>query len=84
MPWPLILVILTLTLISAWLVFVRAWESWQAFLVVGFGAASIMVVLIATLMVFIDRKNRADVWRIICKTFWDDLDQIVRCFKIGK
>ena len=84
MPWIVILSTLTLALISAWFVFMRAWEPDQALLVVAFVAGGIVVVLIATLMVFAGRENRADVWRIIWQTFRDDLNQLLKYFRIRK
>ena len=84
MPWPVILSTLTFALISAWLVFTRAWEPWQAFLVVTFAAAGIVIALIAALLVLAGRENRAEVWRVIRQTFRDDLDQVLKYFRIRK
>jgi len=84
MPWPAILATLTLALISAWLVFMRAWEPGQALLVVAFVAGGIVFALIATLMVFAGRENRAEVWRSIWQTFRDDLNQLLKYFGIRK
>ena len=84
MPWPVILGVLSLALISARLVFMQAWEPGQAFLVVAFAAVGIVVALIVTLMVFVGRENRAEVWRIIWQTFRDDLNQLLKYFRIRK
>ena len=73
-----------LALISAWLVFMRAWEPGHAFQVVALAAAGIVMGLLAALMVLAGRENRSVVWRVIRQTFRDDLDQVLKYFRIRK
>lgn len=82
MPWPVILTVLTLSLISAGLVFLLGWEALHAFLMVGLTATGILFILIGAILVFGERKNRAENWRIFTSTFLDDLDQVLKYFRI--
>ena len=84
MPWPVILSTLAFALVSAWLVFVPAWEPWQAFLVATIAAGGIVVAFIAALLVVAGRENRAEVWRLIRQTFRDDLNQLLKYLRIRK
>ncbi|WP_041673265.1 hypothetical protein [Sulfuricella denitrificans] len=84
MPWPVILTTLTLALVSAWLVFIRNWEAWQAMLAVAFAAFGIISLLIVAIQLLSDRDGRAENWRVVKKTFDDDLDQMLKYFRIRK
>ena len=84
MPWPVILSTLVFALVSAWLVFARAWEPWPAFVVVNIAAAGMVVSFIAALLVVAGRENRAEVWRLIRQTFQDDLNQLLKYLWIRK
>ena len=84
MPWTVILTTLMLALISAWLVFMRAWEPGHAFQVVALAAGGIVMGLLAAIMVLAGRENRSVVWRVIRQTFRDDLDQMLKYFRIRK
>lgn len=84
MPWPVILTVLTLSLISAGLVFLLGWEALHAFLMVGLTATGILFILIGAILVLGERENRAENWRIFTSTFLDDLDQVLRYFRIRK
>ena len=84
MPWAVILSTLAFALVSAWLVFARAWEPWPAFLVVTIAAAGMVVSFITVLLVVAGRENRAEVWRVIRQTFQDDLNQLLKYLRIRK
>ena len=84
MPWAVILSTLAFALVSAWLVFARAWEPWPAFLVVTIAAAGIVVSFITVLLFVAGRENRAEVWRLIRQTFRDDLNQLLKYLRIRK
>lgn len=83
MPWAVLFTTLTLALVSAWLVFVRDWEAWQAMLTVALIASVIVGGLIIAILLS-DRGGRAENWRIVKETFNDDLDQILKYFRIRK
>lgn len=84
MPWPVILTVLTLALSSAGLVFMLGWVPWHAFLIVGLTATGFLVILIGALLALGGRENRAENWRIFTSTFQDDLDQVLKHFRIRK
>lgn len=84
MPWPVILTVMTLVLVSAGLVFLLGWELWRAFLMVGIAATGILVILVSVLLILSGRENRAENWRIFTSTFQDDLDQVLKYFRIRK
>lgn len=84
MPWPVILTALILALISAGLVFLRGLEPWYAFLMVGLTAVVTLVTLLMALLIFGGRENRAENWRVFTSTFLDDLDQMLKYFRIRK
>jgi len=79
-----ILTALTLTLVSAWLVFTREWEPWEAFSVVGLTALGIVFALLAALMVLSTPEDRADLWRLIWQTCRNDIDLLLKFFRIRK
>lgn len=84
MPWPIILTVLTLTLASVGLVFLLGWESWHAFLMVGIAATGILVILVSVLLILSGQENRAENWRVFTSTFQNDLDQVLKYFRIRK
>lgn len=84
MPWAVILTTLTLALVSAGLVFLRAWEPWQAFLAVGVTAAGIIFTLLCTLLLFTARTDRADIRQAFMATLLDDLHQALKYLRIRK
>lgn len=84
MPWPVILTTLALSLVSAWLVFIRNWEAWQAMLTVAFAAFGIILLLIGAILAFSNQEGRAETWRIFKDTFDDDLDQMLKFFRIRR
>ena len=84
MNWTVILSSLTFALVSAWLVFARAWEPWPAFLLVTIAGGGMVVSFIAALLVVAGRENRAEVWRVIRQTFQDDLNQLLKYLRIRK
>lgn len=83
-PWPVILINLALAMISAWLVFMRDWESWRAFSVVGFTALGITFVLFVALIIWTPTEDRAEVARHVWNTCWEDIDLILKYFRIKK
>ena len=83
-PWPVILTALTLALISAWLVFMCGWEPWKAFSAVGLTALGIIFALLAALMGFSGPENRSEIWRIFRQTLRDDIDLLLKYFRIKK
>jgi len=84
MPWPVILTALSLAIVSAGLVFLRGIEPWFAFLMVGLTTVVALVILLIALLIFGGRENRAENWRIFTSTFLDDLDQMLKYFRIRK
>lgn len=84
MPWPVILTVLTLAISSAGLVFLLGWELWHAFLMVGLTATGILVILIGAVLVLGGRENRAENWHVFTSTFKNDLDQVLKYFRIRK
>lgn len=76
-PWSVILTILTLTLISAWLVFIRGWEPREAFPVVGFTALGIAFALLAALMIWTPPEDRSELWQQAWQAFLNDLDLLL-------
>lgn len=84
MHWIAILLALTLALISAWLVFLQGWDSWQALLAVTSSAVAILAVLMGALLIFAGRENRAEVWCAFTAAFREDLDQMLKHLRIRK
>lgn len=84
MPWPVILTALILALVSAGLVFLRGLEPWFAFLMVGLTTVVALVILLIALLILGGRENRAENWRVFRRTFLDDLDQMLKYFRIRK
>jgi hypothetical protein len=84
MPWTVILTTLTLALISAWLVLLQGWESWQALLVVAGFAFAVIGVLMGAILIWAGRGNRAEVWCSVKTTFWKDIDLMLKQFGIRR
>ena len=83
-PWPVILTTLTLVSIYAWLVLMCGWEQWDAFGVVALSAFGIIFVLLAAIMFFENPEERAKTWQLAWKTCVDDLDLLLKFFRIRK
>ena len=83
-PWIVIITVLALAAASAWLVFMRDWEPWIALFVVGFGALAIIFALLAVLMILAPRKERTELWKQVWQTCGNDLDHILKYFRIKR
>lgn len=83
-PWTVILTALTLALISAWLEFFLGWEPRDALIVVILFSFGIIVVLLAVLMILVGFENRAKLWLLIWRTCRNDLDLLLKYFRIRK
>lgn len=83
-PWPVILTPLMLALISAWLVFFLGWEPWKALSVVSLASFGIIVVLLVALMVLTGSENRAELWQLVWQTCRDDIDLLLKYFRVRK
>lgn len=83
-PWAVILTSLILASLSAWLVFMRHWQPWEAFAIVGLTALVIIVALLAVLMIWANPEDRAGLWRHIWQTCVDDLYLLLKYFRIRK
>ncbi len=55
--WAVVITALALSLVSAWLVFSRHWEPWQAFAVVGFSALGIDLILLTALLIWSGKSS---------------------------
>ncbi|MFH1495075.1 MAG: hypothetical protein ABIG70_09800 [Pseudomonadota bacterium] len=84
MPWAVILMVATLALISAWLVFQEKWAPWLAFLTVAASAAGVALVLLAAILLLSSPEARSENWRVFVTTFRSDLDIILKYFRIRK
>ena len=83
-PWLVIITALALASISAWLVFMRDWEQWKALSVVGFGALGIIFALLAVLMILAPREERSELWKQVWQTCGNDLDLVLKYFRIKR
>lgn len=83
-PWAVILSVLTLSLISAWLVFMRDWNFEEAMLTVSLIAFGILALLMGMVWLLADAEGRVDLWQGFKHTFRDDRDRILRHFKAGR
>lgn len=83
-PWAVILSVLTLSLVSAWLVFMDNWKVGEAILAVSLAALGILSLLLGVLWLLADQEGREDLWRGFKHTFHDDLDRILKHFYIRR
>jgi len=83
-PWPVILPGLVFSLLAAWLVFSRQWEAWQALLVVSLAAMGISLLLLVILLLWSGPEERGHVWQVVRKTFIEDIDLLLRFFKLRR
>jgi hypothetical protein len=83
-PWTVIITVLALASISAWLVFTCDWEPWIAIFVVGFGVLVIIFALLAVLMTLAPRKARTELWKQVWQTCGNDLDLVLKYFRIKR
>jgi membrane associated rhomboid family serine protease len=83
-PWPVILTTLTLVLAYAWLVFMWGWEPWKALCVVALAAFGVIFALLGAIMVFENPEERAKSWQVAMKTFRDDMDLLLKFFRLRK
>ena len=60
-PWPVVLTMLSLTLVSTWLVFLRGWVAWDAMFTVGAAAIVAIAGLTGTALLLVNRKNRTEI-----------------------
>lgn len=81
-PWTVILTILTLTFVSAWLVFIQGWSLGKAIAIVAIVAQGIIGLLFGILWLVSDREGRDDIRRSFKHTLYDDLDRILKYFRI--
>ena len=83
-PWAVVLTSLVLALVSAWLVFVRDWEPWKAFFMVGLTALGIILLLLSALLIWGGPENRAGIWQQVLHTFREDFDLLLKFFRIRR
>lgn len=83
MNWIVILTTLFLTASSAWLV-IHGWEIGQAFGVVAMAASLVLIVLVSILFFLGGREERTEIFQVIKATFLEDLDQMLKYFRIRK
>jgi hypothetical protein len=83
-PWVVIITVLALASISAWLVFMCEWEPWKALFVVGFSALGIIFALLAVLMILAPREERSELWKQVWQTCGNDLDLLLKYFRIKR
>lgn len=84
MNWTVILTTLFLTGCSAWLVIHEGWEIWQASGVVAITASLVLTVLVSVLFLLGGREGRLEIFQAIKSTFLDDLDQMLKYFRIRR
>lgn len=84
LPWLVIITVLTLATVSAWLVFMRDWVPSVALFVVGFSALGFIFALLTVLMILAPREDRPELWKQIWQTCWNDLDLLLKFFRIKK
>ena len=84
MHWMSIITALILALASAFLVFVMDWEPWQAFLAVGCSAIGIILTLVITILLISKGEDRAEFWKGCLHTCRDDIDQLLKYFRIRR
>jgi hypothetical protein len=84
MPWPVIVTTLLLSIVSAWLVFVRNWEPLEAFGIVAVAAVSVVLVLLAAILLLSDTQDRAGVWQVFVQTLRSDFDQALKYFRLRR
>lgn len=83
-PWAVILSVLTLSLISAWLVFMRDWNFEEAMLTVSATAFGFLALLVGVIWFLADAEGRDEFWQGFKHTFRDDRDRILRHFKVRR
>jgi hypothetical protein len=83
-PWPVILTTLTLVSIYAWLVTMCCWDQWKALCVVALSAFGVILALLAAIMIFENPEERAKTWQLAWNTCRDDLDLLLKFFRIRK
>jgi len=84
MHWISIITALILALTSAFLVFIKNWEPWQAFLAVGCAATGIILTLLATILLLAKGEDRMTFWRSFKATFRSDLAGLLEMLGIKK
>ena len=84
LPWAVVITGLVLSLVSAWLVFSRNWEPWQAFAVVGLSALGIDLILLTALLIWSGPEERAGVWQQFLHTCMEDFDLLLKFFRIRR
>lgn len=84
MNWAVILITLFLTACSAWLVIHEGLEIGQAFGVVAITASVVLTVLVSILYFLAGREDRPEIFQVIKLTFLEDLDQMLKYFRIRR
>jgi hypothetical protein len=83
-PWAVVITALVLTLVSAWLVFGRGWDPWKAFSVVSLAALGIILLLLTALLIWSGPEERAGVWQQVLHTCREDIDLLLKFFRIRR
>lgn len=78
MSWTAILTVLSLSLTSAYLVFIQSWAIWQAFLLVGGGALGLILSVIAIVYVLADADGRKSFSNGFKQSFQEDFGGLLR------
>lgn len=83
-PWAVILTTLTLSVISAWLVFMHDWNVGEAMLAVSLVPFGILSLLLGVIWLRADTKGRDELWQGFKHTFHDDHDRILKYLHIRR
>lgn len=83
-PWAVILTTLTLSLVSAGLVFMHDWNVGEAMLTVSLVAFGILSLLLGAIWLHAKPEDRDEIWRGFKYTFHDDHVRILKYFRIRR
>jgi hypothetical protein len=81
--WAVIATSAILAILSAWLVFMESWDSWNALLTVGVGAIALLLLLLGVLLLF-NPKHRQEIWNVVWQTCLQDLKDMLKMLGIGR
>jgi hypothetical protein len=84
MHWMSIITALILALASAFLVFIKDWEPWLAFLAVGCSAIGILLTMVSAILLLSTGNGRMEFWRGLHVTFRRDLEGFLEMLGIKK
>lgn len=82
--WAVILSILMLSLVSAWLVFMRGWSVGEAMLTTASIWLGLLSLLLGAMWLLATPEGRDEIWRGFKHTFRDDHDRILKYFRIRR